>query len=277
MIRSTFMVLTISLFLTGTLLAFSSKGQNMDKTIISVNLKNARLGQVFDELERKSVFSFTYPTKMADIGPVSLQVKDQSLSVVLERLAKSQRLKFTRINQMISVSRLPPPAVPGKISGMVLDEKGEPLPGASIRVIENGVGTQAGADGNYSLSLQPGSYTLEITYLSFQTQRITGVVVSEDKVTRLDIAMKLDVKGLTEVVITGTYQQASVAGLYARQKNNSAVTDGITAEQISRTPDNNAAQVLNRISGVKDSASPTDRTVWAIAITATGVSWPRVV
>src|SRR5690606_6617223 len=53
-----------------------------------------------------------------------------------------------------------------------------------------------------------------------------------------------------EVVVTANYRKASVEGLYALQKNNAALSDGISAEQIRVTPDNNAAQVLKRVSGL---------------------------
>lgn len=248
--RLTFMVLTISLSLTGTLLAFSSKAQDMDKIIISVNLKNAPLGKVLDELEGQSGFSFTYPTKMADIGPVSLRLKDQSLTTALQILTQNQRLKFTRINQMISVSQLPPPAVPGKIIGKILDEKGQPLPGATIKVVETGAGIQSNVDGTYQLSLAPGTYTIEITYISYQTKRVTGIAVIEGKITPLDIAMIASDNELSQVTITTDYKKSSVEGLYAKQKNNAAMTDGISAEQIARTPDKNIGESLKRVSGV---------------------------
>ena len=53
------------------------------------------------------------------------------------------------------------------------------------------------------------------------------------------------------MVVRSSAKKESVNALYARQKNNAAVSDGITAEQISRTPDNNAAQVLKRVSGLQ--------------------------
>ncbi|WP_246001629.1 TonB-dependent receptor [Mucilaginibacter gracilis] len=250
MMRLTFMVIIFLLSLTCTLLAFSGNAQDMDKANISVNLKKARLGEVLDELEKLSGFSFTYPTRMANISPVSIQVKDQSLKEILQILAQANKLKFTRINQMISVSEVSAPATPGKISGKVLDEKGEPLPGATIKVTETGTAIQSNVDGTYQFSMPPGSYTIEVSYISYQAKRVTGVLVTEGKLTQLDIAMQPAKNSLNEVVVTSGYKKASVEGLYARQKNNAAFTDGISAEQIGRTPDKNIGESLKRISGV---------------------------
>lgn len=140
---------------------------------------------------------------------------------------------------------------PGKILGKVVDDKGETLPGASIRVIELQKGVSSSVDGSYTISnLAPGSYTLEVSYISFQTKRITGVEVKAGQLTKLDVVLNTSSNTLKEVVVTSTYRRESVDGLYAQQKNNAAITDGISADQIARTPDNNMGQVLKRVSGI---------------------------
>jgi outer membrane receptor protein involved in Fe transport len=250
MMRLTFMVLTTLLSLTGSLLAFSSKAQDMNKANISITLNNARLGDVLNELEKQSGFSFTYPTKMGTIGPVKLQVKHYSLKQILQILTQNQHLKFTRINQMISVSVLPASLSPGKISGSILDEKGMVLPGATIKVMETGQHSQSNIDGTYNFSLQPGTYSLEISFISYQTKKITGVIVTEGKLTPLDITLQPANSKLKEVVVTASYKKASVEGLLVRQKNASEISNGISAEQLARTPDKNIGESLKRISGV---------------------------
>jgi len=250
MMRLTFMVLTTLLSLTGSLLAFSSKAQDMEKANISVNFNNARLGDVLNELEKQSGFSFTYPTKMGTISPVKLQVKHYSLKQILQILTQNQHLKFTRVNQMISVSVLPAQPSPGKIIGKVLDEKGMALPGATIKVIETGQHSQSNVDGTYQFALAPGNYTLEVSFISYQTKRITSIMVREGKSTLLDIALQPANTKLNEVVVTASYKKASVEGLLARQKNASEISNGISSEQIARTPDKNIGESLKRISGV---------------------------
>ncbi|WP_419034473.1 TonB-dependent receptor plug domain-containing protein, partial [Dysgonomonas gadei] len=51
-------------------------------------------------------------------------------------------------------------------------------------------------------------------------------------------------------MVTATYNEASATGLYARQKNMAAMSDGVSADMIKKTSDNNVAQVLKRVSGV---------------------------
>lgn len=139
---------------------------------------------------------------------------------------------------------------PGYISGKILNERGEPLIGASIKVVQTGKGMQSNMAGIYRFELSPGAYTLEISFLGLQTRRITGIEVTSGKTTPLDVVLLAGSNALNAVVVTADYKKASVEGLYARQKNAASVTDGISSEQINRTPDINIGQVLRRVSGV---------------------------
>src|SRR5690606_10652638 len=147
--------------------------------------------------------------------------------------------------------RLPDPQKPGRISGKVVDDKGEPLIGASIRIVgSSSHATQSDNDGNYTLNLNPGTYSVEISYISFQTQRITDVVIKANESTPLTVALKAEPNTLSQVVVTSGYKKASISGLLAQQKNAAGVTNGISAEQIGATPDKNIGESLKRISGV---------------------------
>ncbi|TCC96808.1 TonB-dependent receptor [Pedobacter psychroterrae] len=138
----------------------------------------------------------------------------------------------------------------GVIAGKVIDEKGESIPGATIRIAGQTTGAQSSMDGSFSFNVQPGTYTVEVSYISYQTKRITEVVVKSGEVTNLTISLKPQSSDLKEVVITSTYNKASSEGLYTRQKNAASITNGISAEQIAKTPDANVGQSLKRISGI---------------------------
>ena len=182
---------------------------------------------------------------------ITIDVRDLTLSQVLTKMLANTHVGFKMADAgTVLLYKLPDPAKPGKISGKVLDEKGEPLPGASIRVVGQINGAQTGVDGSYIISLLPGTYSLEVTYISYQTQRITGVVVTENKSTPLDISLNPSSSALNEVVVTASYRKASVEGLLARQKNAAEISNGISAEQLARTPDKNIGESLKRISGV---------------------------
>jgi len=220
---------------------------------VTLNVTNTPLEKVFDSIRDQSGVDFFFSASLiGKAKPVSIRIKDVALNVALAEIFKDQPLTYTIRNNSVKVmaKTYSKAEKPGRISGKIVDEKGLPLPGANIKVVETGIGTQSGTDGSYLLSLPAGTYTLEFSYVSFVTQRVTGVVVIEDKNTPLEISLKTDSKGLKEVVVTSGYQKASTEGLLAKQKNASEISNGISAEQIGRTPDKNIGESLKRISGV---------------------------
>lgn len=136
------------------------------------------------------------------------------------------------------------------ISGNITDSQGLPIPGVNIKIIENNQNTSSDFDGNYFLAIKSGSYSIEASYISFQKQKITKVIVVSGKNTKLNIIMQESTNSLSEVVVTTSYKKASVSELFSIQKKAVSFTDGISAEQIKQTSDNNVAQVLRRVSGV---------------------------
>jgi hypothetical protein len=79
----------------------------------------------------------------------------------------------------------------GRISGKVIDAKtGETLPGATIMLDGTTKGTSADFDGNYSLNNVPaGNVTLVISYISYDTKKITGVKVPANDAVNVDVQL----------------------------------------------------------------------------------------
>jgi TonB-dependent receptor len=141
-------------------------------------------------------------------------------------------------------------STPGRLSGIVTDEKGEPIIGASVIIPGTGKGTVTDVKGSYTIQAPAGETTIEASFLSYQKKRITGVDIRPDKTTKLDITLSEDNKQLTEVTVTAQVQRASAAGMLLQQKSTISMTDGISADLIKKTSDNNVAQVLKRVAGV---------------------------
>ncbi|HEY0244531.1 MAG TPA: carboxypeptidase-like regulatory domain-containing protein, partial [Mucilaginibacter sp.] len=141
---------------------------------------------------------------------------------------------------------------PGKIAGKIVDEKSnELLIGATISIQGTTKATAANVDGRYVLAgLNPGKYVIIVKYIGYQTKLISEVEVKAGTVTDLDILLSDAGKtSLKEVVVTSSFRQASAASLYAVQKNNAAISDGISSDMIKRSPDKNTSDVLKRVSG----------------------------
>ncbi|MBE9598475.1 TonB-dependent receptor [Pedobacter sp. MC2016-24] len=250
MSRLTFLITVITLTFTGVILASGVKSQNLKAVRLSVNTKGLLLKDILADLEHRSDFNFVLTDEIGAIGNIRLTDQTITLYAILAEIAQQKKLEFSQDGYLIALSKLAIPPKPGHISGKVTDERGEPLPGASIKIIETKQIVQSDPNGRYNISLQPGSYTLEFSYISFQGQRVTGVLVNENKNTPLNIVLKVDSKGLKEVIVTSGYKKASIASLYALQQNTSNLSDGISAEQIGATPDKHVGETLKRITGV---------------------------
>ncbi|MEY3942096.1 MAG: hypothetical protein RIR07_982, partial [Bacteroidota bacterium] len=91
------------------------------------------------------------------------------------------------------------------LRGSVVDgSTGESIIGAAVNIEGSTVAGMTDLDGNFSLKVAPGTYTVKIAYFTFKTKSITGVVVKAGEATALGsiVLESEDEVKLEEVVIT---------------------------------------------------------------------------
>ncbi|KMW80021.1 TonB-dependent receptor [Bacteroides sp. 3_1_13] len=139
----------------------------------------------------------------------------------------------------------------GTITGTVLDKDGFPIPGATVVIVGSNTGAATDIRGNFTLKdVSARTYTVEVSCISYQKMRVSDVKVAGGRTTPLDVILQDETEMLNEVVVTATYNKASANALYSKQKTMVAMSDGLSADLIKKTSDNNMAQVLRRVSGV---------------------------
>lgn len=239
------------LFLVPTLFANTMAMQVLDKKL-NFSTKNTTGLGLITAVKSQSGAEITYDEVVNKLLSQSINIRKNTPTVreALSWLKTDLNVGYKTKEGYIILNLLPPPQQPGRISGKIFDDRGEPLPAAGIKMIETGTTIQSSIDGSYNIPARPGSYTLEVSYISYQTKRITQVNVKEGQITNLNIILNPSTSALQQVTVTGSYKKESVAGLYAQQKNAAGLTDGISAEQISRTPDRHVGETLGRITGV---------------------------
>jgi TonB-dependent receptor len=253
LMKLSFIILSLQLTLSGVLLAATANSQDLSKVKVKLDLKNASLTESLLILQAKSGIKFSFYEQLLDkeTKKITFLSTDISVSDALKNILSNTNLRYKPFNDFVVIEAKPIPYQQnGRISGKVLDDRGEPLPGASLKIIQLNKTIQSSVNGSYSFNIAPGTYTLEVSYISFQTKRITQVEVKADQLTPLNIVLLPSTNKLDQVTVTGSFKKESVAGLYATQKNSASVTDGISAEQIARTPDNDMGQVLKRVTGL---------------------------
>lgn len=170
------------------------------------------------------------------------------------------------------------------IKGVVIDQKSkETLIGAVITAVpgngsknatqeKDGIKAVTDIDGNFSLqNLKDGTYTLYIKYVGYKTQKIDGVqlkggkridgkaiVSSKDTSSKNDasekalltIALQPDEQQLNEVTVTAVERRNTDAAMIQVAKNSPVIVSNVSAQEISRTQDTNAGEVIRRVPGV---------------------------
>ncbi len=139
----------------------------------------------------------------------------------------------------------------GTLRGSVYDDTGFSLPGAAVVLKGTTTGASTAFDGKYSLDLPVGTHDIEVSFVSFAKQTITGVEIKDGEVTILDIKMVSDAQVFDkEVVITAKQARNTESALLSMQKKSTNVIDGVSSQQFTKVGDSNAAAAIKRIPGV---------------------------
>ena len=139
----------------------------------------------------------------------------------------------------------------GRVVGRVLDASGAGLSGVTIQVVGTAIGTQSGVDGRYAVANVPaGPLTLQARRIGFAPKTVTGLAVAAGEALQLDLALAAAAVQLTAQVVTAEAERGTVSAALDAQRNATGIVNAVTAEQISRSPDGDAAQAVQRVSGV---------------------------
>ncbi len=139
----------------------------------------------------------------------------------------------------------------GFLRGRVIEEEtGEGLIGANIYVEGTTNGTVADFNGDYSLPLAPGTYTIVFSSISYTTVKVTDILIKAGEVTNLDITMKSAVEQLEGVVVTAEVARNAESGLLVAQKKSMNITDGISNQAFKKTGDSDLSGAIKRVTGV---------------------------
>ena len=191
------------------LMAGDVTGQSLKDTKVTLQLEEASLVEVFNEIQHKTKFIFGYNRSVGKMEKrISLNFENEPLDVVLKYIAKATGLRFKQINGNISVTidtkrqkKQAKVSVSNRtVTGKVTDEKGEPLPGATVHLKGTGNGTITDVDGNFSLNVPDDDPTLAVI-ISFVGYQSREIAIGDRSV--IEVVMAQNLAALQEVIVIG--------------------------------------------------------------------------
>lgn len=140
----------------------------------------------------------------------------------------------------------------GTLFGTVVDEEsGERLLGANIILVGTATGASSDLDGRFTIrNIPPATYDVRISIVGYAPKLVTGVVIGSGASLKLDVGMKSEAVTSEEVVVTAERLLSTEAAVLAERKKAGAIGDGISAEQVRRTPDATSGDALKRVTGL---------------------------
>lgn len=203
---------------------------------ITLQVKNASLFTVLEEISKQSNFEFAYSKEVVNLNhTVTLDIKEAELNYILRELLKGQPISYKLIDNKIYLQPLKPAKEAQdqkiiKINGYVSDTSTLPLIGVNVAVKGTSNGTITDLDGKFSLDV-PINSILQFSYIGYLPQEVIVKDQSPIKINLIDDTQKLD-----EVVVIGygTQKKVNLTGSVA----------AIDGETLQKRPVVNATQSL---------------------------------
>ena len=143
-------------------------------------------------------------------------------------------------------------ARPGRIVGRILDANtGAGLTDVGVQLVGTTIGATSGIDGRYALLDVPaGTVTIQVRRIGFRPKTITGLMMPAGETIEQNISLEEAQLVLQSEVITAAAERGSVNAALDRQRTATGIVNAVTREQITKSADGDAAQAVQRVSGV---------------------------
>jgi TonB-linked SusC/RagA family outer membrane protein len=218
--------LLLLLISAASLMANNGYSQN---TLLSVHLKNATLRDLISEVEKQSEFIFVFYDNVVDLDrQIDVESDNQTINEILDKIFKSSELTYRIFDRQIGIGKRDPvtgvlnlpvslvelTSADKKVSGVVKDTKGQPLPGVTVVVKGTSIGTVTNAEGNFTLTTPTDAKILQFSFIGLVTQEVPMAGKNV-----MSIVLEEQTVSVDEVVVTAFGMEKSAKTLsYSTQK-----------------------------------------------------------
>ena len=140
----------------------------------------------------------------------------------------------------------------GSIEGTVIDKKNKDvLIGTTVAIVGTTLGASTDVNGHFIINnLKPGEYNIKVTYVSYSPALFEKVNVAGGKTTSLNVSLEEETVALGGVTVSAIKKTNTDISVISAIKNSPFVSIGISSQQISRTLDKDASEVIKRVPGI---------------------------
>lgn len=154
--------------------ASTSHSQNMR---VSISKSSTQLNKIFSEIEKQTEYLFVYNNQIDVNRKVSVNVKEKQVVQVLDELFRDTNIEYMiQGNHIVLSSKENKQETQQQsrrqISGVVVDDNGDPVIGANVLVKGTTTGNITDVDGKFSFEV-PDNAVLEVSYIGYLTQEVS--------------------------------------------------------------------------------------------------------
>jgi TonB-linked SusC/RagA family outer membrane protein len=206
---------------------------------VTLSEKNTRLEKIFEKISAQTGYDFLFTrSTLKDASPINIDVKNAELNDVLRKIFNGQPLEYSLEDKSVVIS-VKSKAILKKIAsgfqdnivkGEIIDEKGLPLPGATITIKGTRTSVISNINGQFTLTGIKESDMLVISFLGYVTKEINA------NKGNLKIILQEKDSQLNEVIVVG----------YGTQKRGNVVgsVSQIKGEELEKAPPGNITNML---------------------------------
>ncbi|MGH7460232.1 MAG: TonB-dependent receptor domain-containing protein [Longimicrobiales bacterium] len=140
----------------------------------------------------------------------------------------------------------------GRLVGRVVDATtGAGISAAQVELIGPQIGTLTTLDGRYVLNNVPaGQITLKVSSIGYSPKTVVGIVITAGAVIEQNLTLDTEAVQIGPLQVSAAAERGSVNRALDQQRTATAIVNSVTAEQISKSPDSDAAAAVQRVAGV---------------------------
>lgn len=221
LMKMTLYQFVLALVFSSVTLANSINGQGKLDTKVTISITDMGLNKALNELGKSADVKFSYNSRMVPLGQkVSVQATNEVLSAVLSRVLKPLNITYSLVSNQIILQKENPKSEEATaisiseqqqktLTGVIVDNKGVALPGASVLVKGTTISASTDMDGKFSIRVDNTATVLVVSYIGFDS-----VEVPIGNKTDFKITLKESSQALNEVVVVGygTQKRSDITG-----------------------------------------------------------------